>query len=163
MARRLLELLETPQHVRTLVPLIQREIHYRLLCGEQGEQFRRMVMASGQVSRVAEAIEWIRNHYDQPLRIDALAREVSMSPSGLHHHFKAVTAMSPLQFQKQIRLQEARRLLLAEDLDAASVSFRVGYESPSQFSREYRRQFGEPPRRDVERMRTHVVQGWAQI
>src|SRR5947208_11878154 len=102
---------------------------------------------------MTKAIERFRQDYDQPLRIDSLARELGMSVSGFHHQFKAVTAMSPLQFQKQLRLQEARRLLLGEHLDAASAGYRVGYEDASQFSREYKRLFGQPPMRDVERLR----------
>jgi len=150
---RLVQLLETPRDLPILAPLVQREIHYRLLCGDQGERLRQMVAANGQARRIAEAIDWLKRHYDQPLSIEALARAVHMSPSGLHHHFKLVTAMSPLQYQKQLRLQEARRLMLGEAVDAATAGFRVGYESPSQFSHEYRRLFGAPPKRDAERLR----------
>jgi AraC-like DNA-binding protein len=102
---------------------------------------------------VRKAIEWLQEHFAEPLQIESFAREVNMSPSSLHHHFKAVTAMSPVQYQKQLRLQEARRLLLSEDVDAATAGHRVGYESPSQFSREYSRLFGAPPARDLKRLR----------
>jgi AraC-like DNA-binding protein len=138
---------------RILRPLITPEIVYRLLMGDQGNRLRHLALLGGPTDRMAEAVARLRREFDKPLRIDSLAREMGMSVSGFHHHFKAVTAMSPLQFQKQLRLQEARRLLLAEDLDAASAGFRVGYEDASQFSREYKRLFGMPPVRDVERLR----------
>jgi len=151
---RLAELLETPGDIPMLAPMIQREIIYRLLRGEQGGLLRRIAAESGREQSVGRAIEWIKTHYAAPLHIETMARDLGMSPSGLHHHFKAVTALSPLQFQKQLRLQEARRLMLADDLDAASAGYRVGYESASQFSREYRRLFGEPPSRDIARLRS---------
>lgn len=152
-AIRLVKLLDTPHDIPLLAPLIEREILYRVLCSPQGGMLRHIGIADSQGQRVAKAIHWLRRHYDQPLRIDHIAREVHMSPSALHHHFKAVTAMSPLQYQKQLRLQEARRLMLSEVMDAASAGHRVGYESPSQFSREYSRMFGAPPLRDIERLR----------
>ncbi|MEJ2791389.1 MULTISPECIES: AraC family transcriptional regulator [unclassified Pseudoxanthomonas] len=152
-AIRLVKLLDTPQDIALLAPLVQREILYRVLCSPQGAMLRHIGIADSQGQRVAKAIHWLRQHYAQPLRIDHIAREVHMSASALHHHFKAVTAMSPLQYQKQLRLQEARRLMLSEVMDAASAGHRVGYESPSQFSREYSRMFGAPPVRDVERLR----------
>jgi AraC-like DNA-binding protein len=150
---RLLLLLDSPRDVGVLAPLVLREIAYRLLVGEQGPRLRQIAAANGQTRRVAAAIRWLQDHFAQPFSIEALAREVRLSPSGLHHHFKGVTAMSPLQYQKRLRLQEARRLMLSEGLDAASAAFRVGYESPSQFSREYRRLFGQPPQRDVALLR----------
>jgi AraC-like DNA-binding protein len=150
---RLLGLLETPRDIGALAPLILREIIYRLLTGEQGARLRQMATEGGQARRISSAIRWLKRNFDRPLRIEDLAREVHMSPSGLHHHFKAVTAMSPLQYQKQLRLQEARRLMLSEALDAATAGYRVGYESASQFSREYRRLFGDPPRRDMVQLR----------
>jgi AraC-like DNA-binding protein len=153
---RLIRLLEKPEHIPMLAPLVLREIHYLLLVGPEGGRLREIALMSGQTYRVARAIERIRQNYDQPLRIETIARETGMSASSLHHQFKAVTAMSPLQYQKQLRLQEARRLMLGEDLTAASACFRVGYESPSQFSREYRRLFGAPPGRDVARLRENV-------
>ncbi|HEY1035879.1 MAG TPA: AraC family transcriptional regulator [Pseudoxanthomonas sp.] len=153
-AIRMVKLLDTPHDIPLLGPLIEREILYRVLCSPQGAMLRHIGIADSQGQRVAKAIHWLRQHYAQPLRIDHIAREVHMSASALHHHFKAVTAMSPLQYQKQLRLQEARRLMLSEVMDAASAGHRVGYESPSQFSREYSRMFGAPPVRDVERLRS---------
>lgn len=150
---RLVRLLDSPAEARVLRPLITREIVYRLLMGEQGNRLRHVALLGGHTDRIAEAVERLRRELDQPLRIDSLARELGMSVSGFHHHFKAVTAMSPLQFQKQLRLQEARRILLGENLDAASAGSRVGYDDASQFSREYKRLFGQPPLRDVERLR----------
>ncbi|SDG82603.1 Helix-turn-helix domain-containing protein [Pseudomonas flavescens] len=150
---RLLRLLDAPRDAAMLAPLALREIFYRLLHSPQGQRLRELVMADSQSHRIARAIEWINQHYDQPLRIEELAREVNLSASTLHHRFKAVTALSPLQYQKQLRLQEARRLMFSEGLEAASASFRVGYESPSQFSREYSRLFGAPPLRDLHRLR----------
>jgi AraC-like DNA-binding protein len=150
---RLVRLLDSPAEARVLRPLITRELVYRLLMGEQGNRLRHMALLGGQTDRIAEAVVRLRSELDRPLRIESLARELGMSVSGFHHHFKAVTAMSPLQFQKQLRLQEARRLLLGESLDAASAGYRVGYDDASQFSREYKRLFGQPPMRDVERLR----------
>jgi AraC-like DNA-binding protein len=150
---RLVRLVDSPAEVRVLRPLITREIVYRLLMGEQGNRLRHLALLGGRTDGIAEAIERLRTDFNQPLRIDSLARELGMSVSGFHHHFKAVTAMSPLQFQKQLRLQEARRLMLGEHLDAASAGLRVGYDDASPFSREYKRRFGQPPIRDVERLR----------
>jgi AraC-like DNA-binding protein len=149
-AVRLLGLLDPPRDIVALAPLVLREITYRVLTGEQGPRLRQIAAAGGPAQRIAQAIRWLKEHFaGGSLRIEALAQEVRMSPSALHHHFKSVTAMSPLQYQKRLRLQEARRLMLGEGLDAAEAGFQVGYESPSQFSREYRRLFGAPPRRDV--------------
>jgi AraC-like DNA-binding protein len=158
---RLLHLLDSPRDIGVLAPLVLREISYRLLVGEQGPRLRQIAAGNGQARRVATAIRWLKDNFARPFSIEALAREVHLSPSGLHHQFKAVTAMSPLQYQKRLRLQEARRLMLSEALDAASAGFRVGYESPSQFSREYRRLFGQPPQRDLALLRTESqpVQG----
>ena len=150
---RLVRLLDTPAEATFLMPLITREIVYRLLRSEQGDRLRHIALQGGHTHRIARAIEWLRQEFDQPLRIDDIAQELGMSVSSFHHHFKAVTALSPLQFQKQIRLQEARRLMLGEDLDAASAGFRVGYNDASHFNREYKRLFGLPPLRDVERLR----------
>ncbi|RAK61479.1 AraC family transcriptional regulator [Phenylobacterium hankyongense] len=149
---RLLSLLETPRDIRVLAPMLEREILYRLLQGPQAEVLRQVARADSRLSRVRRAIAWIRGHYDQQLRIAALAELAGMSPASLHRHFKAVTAMSPLQFQKSLRLQHARRLLMA-DQDAARAGYAVGYESASQFSREYARLFGAPPVRDAMRLR----------
>lgn len=150
---RLLRLLETPSDIAMLAPLALREIFYRMLLSPQGHRLHEVVIADSQSQRISRAIEWLRKNFDQPLRIEELAREVNLSPSTLHHRFKTVTAFSPLQYQKQLRLQEARRLMLCDNLEAAAVSYRVGYESPSQFSREYSRLFGDPPQRDIARLR----------
>jgi len=151
---RLVRLLDSPiAEARFLAPLVMREIVYRLLRGEQGGRLSHVAALGGHTHRIVEAIERLRKEFDQPLRIEDIARELGMSVSGFHHHFKAVTAMSPLQFQKQLRLQEARRLMLGDDLDAASAGYRVGYGDASHFTREYKRLFGAPPVRDVERLR----------
>jgi AraC-like DNA-binding protein len=153
---RLARLLDTPDEIQVLAPLIIREIVYRLLRGEQGARLSHLLASAGDTRRISKAVEQLRENFDRPLRIDDIARELGMSVSGFHHHFKSVTAMSPLQFQKQIRLQEARRLMLGEDLDAASAGFRVGYEDPSYFSREYKKLFGAPPQRDIARLRSSL-------
>lgn len=150
---RLVRLLETPKDIGMLAPLALRELYYRLLRGVHGRRLYELALGDSQTRRVTRAIDWLNNHYTQPLRIEELARVANLGNSTLHHRFKAVTAMSPLQYQKQLRLQEARRLLLGEGLDVASACYRVGYESPSQFSREYSRQFGCPPSRDASRVR----------
>ena len=121
--------------------------------GAQRDRLHHIAALGGATHRIAEAIEWLRKDFDQPLRIEDIARELGMSVSGFHHQFKAVTALSPLQFQKRLRLQEARRLMLGEHLDAASTAYRVGYDDASHFTREYKRLFGLPPMRDVERLR----------
>src|SRR5262249_30525529 len=138
---RLVRLLETPADIGALGPLAEREVLYRLLRGEQGARVGEVAIAHSHAQRIGRAIQWLRANFTQPLRIEAFARVAHMSPSSLHHHFKSVTSMSPLQFQKHLRLQEARRLMLAEGIDAASAAHRVGYGSPSQFSREYSRLF----------------------
>src|SRR5918994_642661 len=151
---RLLRLLDSPaEEAHFLRPLITREIVFRLLKGEQGGRLRQIAVLGGHAHRIARALERLREDFDRPLRIENVARESGMSVSGFHHHFKAVTAMSPLQFQKRMRLQEARRLMLGEGLDAASAGYRVGYGDASHFNREYKRLFGAPPMRDVERLR----------
>lgn len=150
---RLVRLLEAPAEARFLAPLIMRELVYRLILGEQGGRLHQIVALGGGAHRIAEAVERLRNDFDQPLRIEDLARELGMSVSGFHHHFRAFTAMSPLQFQKQLRLQEARRLMLGDGLDATSAGFRVGYSNAAHFTREYKRLFGEPPMRDVQQLR----------
>jgi AraC-like DNA-binding protein len=152
-AARLLGLLARPQDRAVLAPLIRREIHYRLLTGGQAGLVRQIGMPDSRLTQVNRAIAWIRANFDRPFSIEAVARAAGMSASALHQHFKAVTAMSPLQYQKQIRLQEARRLMLSEARDAQAAGFEVGYESPSQFSREYARLFGAPPARDAARLR----------
>lgn len=150
---RLTRLLEEPRDAAILAPLVLREIHYRVLTGELGHRLRELCVVDSQVNRVARAIELLRKRFTESLRIEDLAAAAHMSESSLHHRFKAVTAMSPMQFQKHLRLHEARRLMLTEGLEAAAAAHRVGYESPSQFSREYRRLFGAPPRREIETMR----------
>ena len=146
---RLLRLLATPEDIRALAPLAEREILYRLLQSEEGWRLRQIAAGHGQARRIARAIAWLRTHFQEVLRVEALAQEANMSVSSFHAHFKSVTAMSPLQYQKQLRLQEARRLLLTDTVDAATAGHRVGYESPSHFSREYRRAFGVPPATDM--------------
>ena len=154
---RVVRLLDSPGDYGVLAPLIAREIIYRLCLGEQGGRLRQIAVSGGRAHRIAKAIELLRTNHNKPLRIAGLARQLGMSVSGLHHHFKAATGMSPLQFQKQFRLQEARRLLLAGDVDAATAGYLVGYDDASHFSREYRRLFGEPPLRDAERLRGHAA------
>ncbi|HET6554043.1 MAG TPA: AraC family transcriptional regulator [Dyella sp.] len=156
---RLVRLLDSPRDLAVLGPLIEHELLYRLLTGEQGARLAQIATSGSQSHQVSRAIEWLRRHYDETLRIDELAARVNMSASSLHHHFRSITAMSPLQYQKQLRLHEARRLLLADQCDVATAAHRVGYESPSQFSREYSRQFGSPPLRDVSRLRLAEVAG----
>lgn len=151
---RLLRLLDQPRHIKTLAPLIEREIHYRLLLGSRGEMLRQLAMPTSQFSHINRTITFIQQRYQKPIRIEQLAEIASMSAPSFHRHFRSVTGMSPIQFQKRIRLQEARRRLLAENEGAASVAFEVGYESPSQFSREYRRMFGAPPSVETAPMRT---------
>ncbi len=151
-ACRLVRLLDRPEHIATLAPLIEREILYRLLMGPHGPTLRRMATGDSRLGRIGRAIAWIRTYYREPLRIGDIASAANMSPSSLHEHFKAVTTLTPLEFQKQLRLQEARRLMLAKGATAGAASFSVGYQSPSQFSREYRRLFGAPPRRDVDQL-----------
>ncbi|WP_232129829.1 AraC family transcriptional regulator [Luteimonas sp. BDR2-5] len=146
---RLLRLLDAPQDIPVLAPLTLREIHYRVLGGELGYRLREVAAVNGRTQRIARAVEALKRDYPQPLNIEALAQSLHMSASSLHHQFKAVTAMSPLQFQKQLRLHEARRLMLVEGLEANTAAHRVGYESASQFNREYKRLFGAPPRRET--------------
>ncbi len=151
--QRLIDLLAEPQDIPILAPIIQREISYRLLVGDQGARLRQMASAGSQSHQIARAIDWLKGNFAQALRIDDLATQVNMSTSTFHHHFRALTAMSPLQYQKRLRLNEARRLMLTERLDATAAAFQVGYESPSQFSREYNRLFGAPPLRDITSLR----------
>ena len=152
-ALRLLRLLDDPVARPVLGPLAEQEILYHLLAGPDGARMRHITSSQGRVAQVGRTIAWIGKNFRERFSIERLAAEVGMSPSSLHEHFRAVTAMTPLQFQKQLRLQEARSLMLVEDLDVTTAALRVGYESPSQFSREYRRHFGEPPARDITRLR----------
>ena len=151
--QRLVDLLDEAQDIQMLAPIIQKEIVYLLLAGEQGARLRQIAAAGSQSQQIARIIEWLKNNYTQQLRIDDLASQARMSTASFHNHFRSITALSPLQYQKHLRLHEARRLMLAESLDAATAAFQVGYESPSQFSREYNRLFGAPPLRDVTRLR----------
>jgi AraC-like DNA-binding protein len=150
---RLVRLLDAPTEAQVLQPLITREIIYRLLMREQGGRLRHLTISGGYTPSIARAVKLLLQDFDQPLRIKQLARELGMSVSSLQHRFKAVTAMSPQQFQKQLRLQEARRLLLSEDLDAKGAASRVGYQDATHFNREYKSLFGVPPMRDVQRLR----------
>jgi AraC-like DNA-binding protein len=150
---RLVRLVDSPTEARILMPLVTREIVYRLLTGTQSDRLRHLAALGGATDRIVKALERIRSDYDKPLRMESLARELGMSVSGFHAQFKAVTAMSPLQFQKQTRLQEARRLMFGEDLDAVSAGLRVGYDDASYFNREYKSVFGAPPMRDVQQLR----------
>ncbi|MDE1146838.1 MAG: AraC family transcriptional regulator [Azospirillaceae bacterium] len=151
---RLVRLLDRPADIPVLAPLVEREILYRLLSGPEGAQLRQIALPDGRMAQVNRAIAWIRTNFAQPFSIAALAQAAGMSPSSLHRHFKAVTTLSPLQYQKQIRLHEARRLLLGQPIDVTAAAFAVGYESATQFNREYGRQFGVPPGRDAQRLRS---------
>ncbi len=151
--QRLIDVLDEQKDIPILAPIIKREIFYRLLVGDQGVRLRQMASAGSQSQQIARAINWLKNNFTQPLRIDDLATQVNMSTSTFHHHFRSLTAMSPLQYQKWLRLNEARRLMFTERLDATTASFRVGYESPSQFNREYNRLFGDSPLRDIMNLR----------
>ena len=150
---RLVRLLDSPTEARILAPLVRREIVSRLLLGAQGARLRHIAILGGYTHHIARAVDLLRKDYSQPLRMERIAQALGMSVSGFHHQFKAVTAMSPLQFQKRLRLQEARRLMLGEHLDAASAGYRVGYDDAAHFNREYKSLFGLPPMRDVERLR----------
>lgn len=150
---RLLGLLDEPEAIPILAPLIQREIHYRLLLSDQAARLRQIVSVDSQGYRIAKAIDWLKLNYTEAVRVDDLAARVQMSAPTFHHHFRQLTAMSPLQYQKWLRLNEAKRLMLIEHVDVASAAFKVGYESPSQFSREYARLFGVPPKRDIAALR----------
>ncbi|MDQ0191434.1 AraC family transcriptional regulator [Alicyclobacillus cycloheptanicus] len=156
-AVRLVRLLETSRDIPVLAPLFTREILYRILLENQGESLRQIAIAGSNSYRIADVIRKIKQDYAEPLRIEELAALAHMSPSSLHRHFKDVTAMSPLQYQKRVRLQEARRLLLSQAIDAAEVAYRVGYDSPSQFSREYARLFGRPPITDIKQLRRNLL------
>lgn len=155
---RLLDLLDAPQDIPFLSNLIQREVIYRLLHGPRGENLRAIATLGEQSNRTAKAVAWLRENYSKPLRVEDLASVAQMGVSTLHHHFRSLTAMSPLQYQKQLRLHTARVRMLTDGMDAASAAFEVGYESPSQFSREYSRFFGQPPMRDI---KAHQMSGSA--
>ncbi len=150
---RMVQLLDPPQDVAFFGKLLQREVIYRLLQGPQGDRLRSIATLVDQNHRTAKAVNWLRENYEKTLNVDDLASISGMSRSTLHQHFRSLTAMSPLQFQKQLRLHAARQKMLTEELDAASAAFEVGYESPSQFNREYKRFFGQPPMRDIQALR----------
>lgn len=159
---RFIDLLDEPASIPVLGPLIEREITYRLLTSEQGPLLYHIGTSGSQGYRISRAIGWLMKNFDRPFRVDDLAKICRMSTSSFHHYFRSLTSMSPLQYQKWLRLQEARRIMLAEGLDAANAAFRVGYESPSQFSREYRRMFSESPARDVKALRLQPARGSAE-
>jgi AraC-like DNA-binding protein len=150
---RLIELLDEPRDIPILAPVIKREIFYRLLISEQGARLRQIASTGSQSHQISRAITWLKANFSARLHIDDLASHVNMSASTFHHHFRALTAMSPLQYQKWLRLNEARRLMFSERIDASTAAYQVGYESPSQFSREYTRMFGAPPTRDITNLR----------
>jgi AraC-like DNA-binding protein len=150
---RLLRLLERPEDIPAMAPLIEQELLYRLLRGPFGARLFQLATTESQRLRIAKAVSWLRVNFAQPLRVEELAEHVGMSVSSFHHHFKTSTAVTPMQYQKHLRLHEARRLMLLEDFDAGTAGYEVGYQSPSQFSREYRRLYGLSPRRDVERLK----------
>lgn len=146
---RLLDLLESPDDIPALAPLVKQEIFYRLLRGEQGPRLRQITSVGNHGYHISRAIDWLKANFSKPVKMEELASRAGLSLSAFHNHFRAMTAMSPLQYQKRMRLNEARRLMLTEHVDASRAAFQVGYESPSQFSREYSRQFGAPPMRDI--------------
>ncbi len=154
--QRLIGLLDEPENIPILSPLILREIMYRMLIGDQGYKLRQIAAIGSQSGQISQAIDWLKNNYCSKLRVEDLAESSNMSISTFHHHFRALTAMSPLQFQKKLRLSEARRLMFTEQMDVADAAFQVGYESPSQFSREYSRFFGSPPLRDIKNL-SHAI------
>lgn len=149
---RLLDLLEHPEDIPVLAPLLKQEIFYRLLTGEQGPRLRQITTVGNHGYQISRAIDWLKDNFSKPVKVDELANRAGLSLSAFHNHFRAMTAMSPLQYQKRMRLNEARRLMLTEHIDASRAAFEVGYESPSQFSREYSRQFGAPPMRDIKNL-----------
>jgi transcriptional regulator GlxA family with amidase domain len=156
---RLVDLLDTPRDISFLSCLIQREIIYRLLRSPQGKHLRAIATLGEQSHRTAKAVTWLRTNYAKPLRVEELAAMAQMGVSTLHHHFRSMTAMSPIQYQKHLRLNVARERMLTDGLDAASAAFEVGYESASQFNREYSRLFGQPPMRDVKAIRSGGSEG----
>ncbi|EHC7289401.1 AraC family transcriptional regulator [Vibrio parahaemolyticus] len=153
---RLAELLDEGQNIKILAPIIKREIFYRLLTSEQGTRLHQIVTAGSHSHQIAKAIDWLKNNFVKPLSVGDLASYTGMSKSSFYTHFRSMTSMTPLQFQKKLRLSEARRLMLTENLDAMAATFKVGYESPSQFSREYSRLFGAPPSKDIKSLRENL-------
>jgi len=150
---RFIRLADNPNDFRVVSPLVTREIIYRLLISDQGPRLRQMAIFGGRTHRITKAVQTLKTRFNEPISIDQLAQDLGMSVSSFHQHFKTATSMSPLQFQKLLRLQEAKRLLLTEDIDAGAAAARVGYDDASQFSREYKRLFGDPPKRDIERFK----------
>ena len=150
---RLLSLMDEPESIKVLAPVIKREIFYRLLMSEQGSRLNQIVTDGSHSHQISKAIEWLKNNFVKPLSVGELAASSGMSKSAFYTHFRSMTSMTPLQFQKKLRLSEARRLMLTENLDAMATTFKVGYESPSQFSREYSRLFGSPPSKDIKALR----------
>ena len=150
---RLMDLLDKPEHISMFAPIIIKDIYYRMLLGPQGEFLRSFHTMGSQSTQIAQAVTWLRDNFRAPLQVEELARRVNMATSTFHRHFKEVTSLSPLQFHKRLRLFEAQRLMLAERVDAASAGLAVGYESPTQFNREYKRLFGEPPHRNITRLK----------
>ena len=148
----MIDLLENPEDIPALAPLIKQEIFYRLLTGAQGPQLRQIATVANHGYRISRSIDWLKENFSKPVKMEELAGKAGLSLSAFHNHFRAMTAMSPLQYQKRMRLNEARRLMLTEHIDASRAAFKVGYESPSQFSREYSRQFGAPPMRDIKNL-----------
>ena len=155
---RLVRLLDTPDEMQALAVLTTREIIYRLLKGEQAARLTHLLSTEGETRRISKAVKQLRDNFSKTLKIEDIARDLGMSVSSFHHHFKSVTAMSPVQFQKQLRLQEARRLMLGEDMDVASAGIQVGYDNPAYFSREYKKHFGAPPQRDIANLRINLGQ-----
>ena len=153
---RLLSLASQPEDIAALAPLIRQEIFYRLLKSDQGPRLRAITSNANHGYQIARTIEWMKENFSKPVKVEDLANNSGMSVSAFHNHFRSMTAMSPLQFQKKMRLNEARRLMLAEHLDASKAAFEVGYESPSQFSREYSRLFGAPPMKDIRQLSQRV-------
>jgi len=154
--QRLLRLLGEPEAIDILAPMIKREIHFRLLQTEQAQRLCQIASVDSQGYRIAKAIDWLKLNFSTSLKIEELASRVQMSTATFHHHFRQFTGMSPLQYQKWLRLNEAKRLMLNDHLDASSAAYEVGYESPSQFSREYSRLYGAPPKRDIEHLRMAI-------
>ncbi|MFC1781353.1 AraC family transcriptional regulator N-terminal domain-containing protein [Planctomycetota bacterium] len=161
--QKLVDLLSEPKDIPILAPIIKREIFYRLLVSEQGILLRQIALVGSQSQQIANAIDWLKRNYKESLHIDDLASHVHMSRSTFHHHFRAMTAMSPLQYQKWLRLHEARRLMLMEYLDVTTAAFQVGYESSTQFSREYKRQFGESPQRDINNLNSELRKTQSEV
>lgn len=157
--RRLVDLLDEPEAIAVLAPLIKQEIHYRLLNSDQGWRLRELISVGSHSHHVGHAIDWLKSHYTETLRVDELASRVHMSTSSLHLHFRQLTGKSPLQYQKWLRLNEAKQLMLNNGIDATAAAFKVGYESASQFSREYSRLFGAPPKRDIAELKAQAVIG----